>query len=609
MLLIKPKLIAIVKNHVIITINKYSRPDDESGLFIYVTFYNLTKLYKYNLLEIGGEHMPKEIWNQGRVVGYSAYESYVRQALSENPDLEPASEREWLASSIASGSSLVIKIKPSEETIRYIPLPENSRLCAANTIFGSFFLGSGVSTDTSKDYEFITRVSSYGPLFLNENSHVVHDPYPSGYMGRDDKYSDIPMSKTHRNMMKEYTKILDGIVIQPGNWVDSGYDDPYKDLHPDMSKAPVIKIMLLEKVTSEFYIILTGFTIRSVISGVCGTDGSIPATSIEDGSFLGPSQFPWATKITFSVPSSLYAYYGRKSYDRSIPSSDERKTVTGLQVIDMKKTDPGIYYLSNYSSSRVKIEVYEFHSEDDSASALTVYSKKSKYPPALFGTLSKFNESTGDYAGCYLNPLDIVAPGSIKMFNNWSESDMQEYEQTYPGTIAMKKDQNGLIYVLDDSGNIVPASDISVESISYTNLSSGDKKAKLLKIKSGSKTGVSLSLSDDVSSGTAYTIGNDGKNNTIIGNTSFDIGSLSKLTPASSNFTISSMLEALANNKSVDILGTKMKALKAGLEKETSAGNQGYIQLPNGLRLYISATKPTATDIPVGSIGIGWTEE
>ena len=69
------------------------------------------------------------------------------------------------------------------------------------------------------------------------------------------------------------------------------------------------------------------------------------------------------------------------------------------------------------------------------------------------------------------------------------------------------------------------------------------------------------------------------------------------------------MLEALANNKSVDILGTKMKALKAGLEKETSAGNQGYLQLPNGLRLYISATKPTATDIPVGSIGIGWTEE
>ena len=52
-----------------------------------------------------------------------------------------------------------------------------------------------------------------------------------------------------------------------------------------------------------------------------------------------------------------------------------------------------------------------------------------------------------------------------------------------------------------------------------------------------------------------------------------------------------------------------MKALKAGLERETSAGNQGYIQLPNGLRLYISATKPTATDIPVGSIGIGWAEE
>ena len=35
--------------------------------------------------------MPKQIWNQGRVVGYSTYESYIRQALYENPDLEPAS--------------------------------------------------------------------------------------------------------------------------------------------------------------------------------------------------------------------------------------------------------------------------------------------------------------------------------------------------------------------------------------------------------------------------------------------------------------------------------------------------------------------------------------
>lgn len=553
--------------------------------------------------------MPREIWNQGRVVGYSAYETYVRQSLSENPDMEPASEKEWLASSIASGSSLVIKIKPSSEKIRYIPLPANSRLCAANTIFGSFFLGWGSSSDTTYDYEFIDKVGSYGPLLLNENSSVAAKPYPSGYMGRNDEYTDQPMPSMYKIMMREYSKILDGIVIQPGNWVNSGYSNPYKDLHPDMSESPVIKLMLLEAVTNTFYIILTGFTIRSVISGVCGIDGSVPATSPNDGSFLGPSQFPWATKITFSIPNSLYSYYMRSSYSRSIPQTGIEKTVTGLQIVDMKTTDPGTYYLSNYSSSRIDMKVNRFYSEDNTASSLTVYSKKSKYPPALFGTVSKYNESSDSYDECYLNPLDIVAPGSVKLFPNWSQADMKEYQDTYPGTVAMTKYNNGTIFVLDSNGNLVPASDISIEDLNYTNIVSSDKKATCLKLKSGSKIGVALSLCNDLSTNTPYTLGNDSTSQSTIGGTSFNVGSMTKLSPSSSNITPAYMLEALVNNKSIDILGNKMKALKAGLEKETSAGNQGYIQLPNGLRLYISATKPTATDVPIGSIGIGWTEE
>ena len=54
--------------------------------------------------------MPRQIWNEGRVQGYSAYEIYLKQALSDDPDLQPATEREWLASSIACGSSMVVKI-------------------------------------------------------------------------------------------------------------------------------------------------------------------------------------------------------------------------------------------------------------------------------------------------------------------------------------------------------------------------------------------------------------------------------------------------------------------------------------------------------------------
>ena len=59
-----------------------------------------------------------------------------------------------------------------------------------------------------------------------------------------------------------------------------------------------------------------------------------------------------------------------------------------------------------------------------------------------------------------------------------------------------------------------------------------------------------------------------------------------------------------------------MKILKSGLSNQKydnrgnpsdAASGQGYIQMPNGLRLYISSVKPTGS-IPVGSIGIGWTD-
>ena len=106
-------------------------------------------------------------------------------------------------------------------------------------------------------------------------------------------------------------------------------------------------------------------------------------------------------------------------------------------------------------------------------------------------------------------------------------------------------------------------------------------------------------------SGSQYTIGSDGASNATIGNTSYDKGSQTKLAPSSSNINWAMLLEALANNKAIDVLGDNMKALKSGLNQTFP-----YIQFKNGLRLYISATEPTpSSSIPVGSIGIGWTED
>ena len=113
------------------------------------------------------------------------------------------------------------------------------------------------------------------------------------------------------------------------------------------------------------------------------------------------------------------------------------------------------------------------------------------------------------------------------------------------------------------------------------------------------------------------------------------------------------LLEALSTDKQLDILGYMLRHLRSKLPdidttglgdgvikitgksgqrssiggpidlgetgtKSTVAGqvelgqakivDKNYITFGNGLRLYISADEPTDSDIPVGSIGIGWTE-
>lgn len=126
--------------------------------------------------------MPKEIWNEGRVVGLSAYELYVKQHLAEDPDTPVATEREWLASSLGMGSSMILKFPNTsrsgtkfsydntngDSVDRYIdiPLPAGSKLAAANSIVATFFDGD-VSSDNMIDDYWARRVDSYGTGIQN----------------------------------------------------------------------------------------------------------------------------------------------------------------------------------------------------------------------------------------------------------------------------------------------------------------------------------------------------------------------------------------------------------------------------------------------------------
>ena len=119
--------------------------------------------------------MPKILYNEGRVVGYSAYELYIKHALSVDPNTQPASELEWLASNIATGTSMLLRVGTDSKSgphYREMSFPTDTRVCAANTIIGSFFIGQGYVPEGTSDTKDVwaTKVTDYGKLINNSDN-------------------------------------------------------------------------------------------------------------------------------------------------------------------------------------------------------------------------------------------------------------------------------------------------------------------------------------------------------------------------------------------------------------------------------------------------------
>lgn len=570
--------------------------------------------------------MPREIWNEGRVVGYSSYEIYVKQHISEDPTTPPATEREWLASSLAMGSSMLLKVPDVTQandghTYVDVPLPSNSRLAAANTIVAQFFDGSATFSGN-----WAIRITDYGQLISNTSSSS-----PSGNVGPDGTVPTQTLanwSETKIKQLKDYLKIYDGVVIQPGNWVASSVTPPAKDFQADLSRPyPRVRLHVRGAISNSPLVLLTGFTIRTVLAGTVGQDTVTESTSPQDGDFLGPAVFPWAAKIVFCVPNSYVTYFASGNYRRLLSSptaetsTPTEKTIKDAAVIDMQATKPETFYES-YSSyySRFSSDstnpryIYNVTGYStlgdppaDGEAVLTVFQKKAIYPPALYAT---FVGSTGNH---YLHPLDVVAPGSVKIFNNRTEQELIDYQTTFHGTTAINKKSDGTIQILNVNNKLV---DVANVEMAYLNTSddsfespritlTGNNRPRVLKLRAGQKSGYALmmstNISNDVDTDPAQVTISKVPTNTI------------SLTSDNSNDNISwsALLDALRNNRAIDLLGTRLKSAKQSLVRSHGSGSaQGpYIEFgaeSKKLRLYITDTMPDPSDVPIGSIGIGW---
>ena len=412
----------------------------------------------------------KQIWNEGRVAGYSAYEIYVKQAKAIGET--PVSEREWLASSLSSGSSLLLGLCIGSNTYKFkdpdevyhinIPLPPSvdgqtrTNLCAANTIVASFFDGDaefGIDTGNAQA-KWATYVKSYGPLLSNTSTshpsstvHAINDTLlPVA--------SDIKPSATIQAQLKNYMHIYDGIAMSPGNWTSTGLTEPAMDFAPDFpantTQFGFIRLAVKGPITNDgVLILLTGFTDAGIVVGTTAPDGTLPDTTNpledsesigtanpENGDFLGPQVYPWANKIIFTTPTAYYNWMDSYTYQRTIHNEYAITPESDTPIIDLKDAD--FTYYDNYPGSEYSYSVSN-HTEFSSANldTLTVVERAPDLPPALFASTI---QATGTNV---LYPVDTIAPGTTKIFDyrdevtvsngpdEKSEADAESEAETY----------------------------------------------------------------------------------------------------------------------------------------------------------------------------------
>lgn len=601
--------------------------------------------------------MGQEIYNEGRVVGLSAWEIFAKNA--EANGVDPADipgEAQWLTSMIGAGASMILRVPAGTVAgVNDFRLPQGSNLTAAGVIIANPFMGQCEWSGST----WATKVISYGPLVLNDDTD-----YPTS--------ADVPADDTYnkqdydyiRNCVSEFAQITDGVVFtNNATWVPSHDGEPEKDIDPNFNESStVVRLYVSATLKYDVYILLTGFQNKRILQGLskfATEDGGISAGGSTDtdendwvnGGLVGPEVIPWASKIVFSVPSAAYNLLN--SLSRTIPSDTtytagtkygfEFKNITGEvksnSFVDFNSINLTDYYTVRQGEFQSTPTLQENVNKvitgvGDAYNTLTAWypgmsasaiksatSEDQFFPPALYAAqVSTVGTQT-------LVPLDVAAPGTVKGFED--EDQARAYKTLLPDNYALYHNKN------NDTFSFVSLTGTwsGTAKIAY------DTNAPKATITAGNKQVGVVALTQSDAAATPY-------------NTS---GSAGVLNPADPNnkmkpnryFTWDNALNSLSSGQKFDVLGDRLE--KVGNELATnntmgstyqvksltftnSGGGQrvgtitsaagatgdtvvaadcgiksgtNYVEFSNGLRLYISKSAPTG-NIPTGSIGIGW---
>lgn len=377
--------------------------------------------------------MPQEIYNEGRVVGLSAWELFKREA--ETAGVDPKvipNEREWLASMIGSGTSMVLRVKSGTAVgVHDFPLPSASRLTAASVIIASPFVGDCEWDDDIGSWA--TRITSYNPALIQNDATAAPSAgsVPVDHSASPNQYDANTA---------EFTKITDGIVyLKQADWISTGQPAPYtpnKDINPNLADSTaVVRLYVSAALTADVYVLLTGFhdkAILQTLSGWAQEVGDVAVGGSDDtehnnwasGGMLGPEIFPWACKIIFSVPNA--ASTNSSSITRTLPqyvttNADvidgfnlenlQKHTVKSVPIVDFDSIHFNDYFRENGLTSSYAL--YEGAFNFSKGNADNACSMVAWYPGIGVADIGGSSTATGDDffpPALYVTSISSVSP-------------------------------------------------------------------------------------------------------------------------------------------------------------------------------------------------------
>ena len=233
------------------------------------------------------------IYNEGRVVGLSAYELFVKRQLAEGVDpADIPSESDWVTSNItdAKGGSMILKIPAGSAGVCDFNLPSGTTLCGSGPMYATLFEGD-VSLDESGIWG--QHVTDYGRLISNTPASSPLAPGRAGNVPTKVNPALLPTS--YRKQCVDYMKINSAIAVQPGDWELTDQDAPYKKLRPTFTHPGFVRIVLSATTSVDIYIMITGFISTELLGEYIEVEDF--TADYKDGQTLGPVVFPWASKI------------------------------------------------------------------------------------------------------------------------------------------------------------------------------------------------------------------------------------------------------------------------------------------------------------------------